>query len=381
MFNEMNAIELGESSGFKVHWNIQKAPNGHIALIGASGSGKSVLAQYMILQIVKQGGTVLIIDHQGTLSDDQIYASFRDEFNQYRNDTYAYKAGIPCKLFQPIRYSDGMIESEEVTAGALTEVIGRTFKLRTEQKSLLRVAIRQVIDDGTYHECGLKALQEALCNFGTKKATEIAERLYSLFEHNSFIDGDEMIIQKKINIVHLSRLSLLSQEAITEMIISYIWRLGNADVFKNQNFFFFLDECQNIDGNSKSALAHMISEGRRLGINLLLATQMILQGSTNAVQQRISQCALILFFRPAMNRISLTAKMINPNNKEKWLPFLGQLKVGNFIATGNLLIGNKEVDYPLMINLDITSKDKLHKVDLDTKNMSVNGASNRQRTI
>ena len=124
------------------------------------------------------------------------------------------------------------------------------------------------------------------------------------------------------------------------------------------------------------ALAMMISEGRRMGINLILATQMILHGTTNAVQQRISQCALILYFKPAINRIPLTARMIAPSDRNRWAMILGKLQVGEFVATGNLLVANRSICYP--IKVCAMGENNYHPCISENENlktMSVNGAS------
>lgn len=133
-----------------------------------------------------------------------------------------------------------------------------------------------------------------------------------------------------------------------------------------------------MESGKKSPLALMISEGRRMGINLILATQMILQGTTNAVQQRIAQCSLILYFRPASNRIALTAKMVSLNDKDRWTIVLNSLKIGEFIATGNLLVGNREVCYPIKVtSYEGKEYEPCESDSVKTKKFAVNGASER----
>lgn len=99
-------------------------------------------------------------------------------------------------------------------------------------------------------------------------------------------------------------------------------------------------------------LPRMISEGRKFGVNLILATQMILQGTTNAVQQRISQCGLMMYFKPAANRINMTAKMINLNSEAAWVRKLRALKTGEFIACGEFIYSDQKIDLPLVITAD-----------------------------
>lgn len=101
-----------------------------------------------------------------------------------------------------------------------------------------------------------------------------------------------------------------------------------------------------------------------MGINLILATQMNLQGTTNAVQQRLSQCGLMLFFKPAANRMGLTAKMISPSDSVTWNMNLRSLKVGDFVAIGEFSVMDEKIDYPLVVqaNTDVIKKndEKFH---------------------
>lgn len=345
-----NEINLGKVKNIPVYWDMVNSPNSHIALIGGSGSGKTVQAQKIICELVKAGETAVVIDLHGTFVDDQIFAAYKEFIDRKRNDIDVYNTGIPCRLFDKIKFSDGSEEHETDTVGAITDVLCRSLNLGMKQRTVLRSAIQNVMSSGMYQEDGFKAIGEALQKSGDKISLELYERMLPLFEHNVFTDGDNLIRSSRINIIHLGKLDLATQEIVAEMILSHIWRLGNADQFKKNPVYVFVDECQNMDTSSKGPLALMISEGRRMGINLILATQMILVNTTNAVQQRISQCGLILYFKPASNRVALTAKMISLANEHQWLGILRDLKVGEFVATGSFLLGDRKISYPLKVS-------------------------------
>ena len=350
MEEKNNWVKIGTADNMSVGWDKENSPNFHIALIGSSGSGKSVQAQKIICELAEKGGTALIIDQHGSFTDDQILGTYREVIDKRRNDIDAYDVGIPCRLFIPVRYPDGKFEHETDTVSAITDVLSRSLKLGSKQRATLRYAVQRVMREGTYKEAGFAAVGDALKENDDKVSLELLERMHHLFEHNIFRDEDGIILDNKINIVHLSKLALDTQETVAEMLLAYIWRLGNAEQFKNRDFYLFIDECQNMDTSSKGPLALMISEGRRMGINLILATQMILQGTTNAVQQRISQCGLILYFKPAANRVGLTAQLISTSNKIQWARTLNELKVGEFVAVGNLLLANRPIRYPLVVS-------------------------------
>lgn len=350
MSGTVEKIDLGKNGSYPIYWDLKRSVNSHVALIGASGSGKSVQAQRIICEIVKAGGTVLVIDSHAAFTDDQIFEKYRECIDKYRNDINAYETGIPSHLFAPVRFADGTLEKKIDTVGAITDVISRSLKFGVKQRATLRTAVEYVMNNDLYKEDGFEAIGAGLENNGDKTSVEVCERLLPLLKHNIFRDGDGLIVDNKINIVHLSKMDLTSQAVVSELLLSHIWRMANAEQFKERNLFLFIDECQNMDSSSDSPLAVMISEGRRMGVNLILATQMILQGTTNSVQQRISQCGLILYFKPASNRVALTAKMINPINESKWLMALKDMKVGEFVASGAISIMGRSVSYPITVS-------------------------------
>lgn len=350
MSRNIEKINLGKVNKFPVYWDLNNSVNSHVALIGTSGSGKSVQAQKIICEIIKAGGTVLVIDSHAAFSEDQLFYKYKQCIDKYRNDIEVYNTGIPCHLFEPVRFLDGTIEKKVDTVGAITDVVSRSLKFGVKQRSTLRHAVSFAMDNNLYKERGFEAIGCGLHHIGDKVSEEVYERLLPLFEHNVFREGEGLILDNKINVVHLSKMDLTSQAVVAEMLLSHIWRLANAEQFKEKKLFVFIDECQNMDSSSEGPLAVLISEGRRMGINLILATQMILLGTTNSVQQRISQCGLILYFKPAANRVALTARMINPSNESQWIATLKDIKVGEFIASGGISLADRLISYPIKVS-------------------------------
>lgn len=348
--NRIGKILLGIHADEEVYWDSDLSPNKHILLMGESGGGKTITAQNVMLEIVKQGGTVLAFNSHGVLNDDQILADFSESFNKYQRAVDVYHDGIQIPLLDPITYPNGEVENIQDTIGAVADILCRAFKLGINQRTALRGAIEAAISDGSYKAYGFSAVEDKLKSARSKVSEVLAEQLHSLFARNLFVDGDNLIVPGKLNVVNMSRLDINTQEGLIEILLSYIWRLANADQFKNDNIFVFLDECQNLDHSAKGPLALLISEGRKMGVNLILATQMVLQGSTNSVQQRLTQCGLKLLFKPASNRISITAKIINPDNTALWAPVVAKLRVGEFVAEGNLLYRGRHIAYPLVVD-------------------------------
>lgn len=207
-----------------------------------------------------------------------------------------------------------------------------------------------MIEEGGYEESGFAGIDKVLEGIHTPVAEAVREKLYPLTIHNIFRPGDLFIREGKINVLRLSRFNLVTQETAAEMLLAYIWRLAMVNHFKEKEIFLFVDECQNLPSGKKSTLAQMLSEGRKFGANLILATQQLLQTGTSVIQQRLTQCGLILYFRPEPNRVRMMAKMIDPEAEREWMQVLHDLQRGEFVAAGTLTISGRRIDRPIKVS-------------------------------
>lgn len=351
MRNSDLIVTLGISEdGFPVTLDFNNSANLNMLLCGRSGEGKTVQAQNIIRQLAQQGETILACNLHGALDDDQLFPPFREAFNAFRNDIAAHDSGIPLGFFQRLEFPDGSMESVEDTAGATSDMISRTMKFGVDQRAILRAAIEGAFKCNNGRTATFSDVAQQLQGSGIKSASKLYERLRFLFTRDLFIEGHKAITPGRINVIQLGKFDLEVQEVIQELVLSYIWRLANTGRFKEHNLWLFIDEVQNVNAESNGSLARMISEGRKMGVNLILATQMVLQGKTNSVQQRLPQAGLMLFYKPAANRMGLTAKMISPGDADTWALRLKNLRIGEFVATGNYCIGGLPINYPVVIN-------------------------------
>ena len=91
----------------------------------------------------------------------------------------------------------------------------------------------------------------------------------------------------------------------------------------------------------------ILREGRKFGISLLLATQM-LSVFDNATRAVINQAATRLYFRPEANDIKNVAKEIDPENMQRWMNVLKTLKRGEAVTVGEFDISDREVCHPVL---------------------------------
>lgn len=334
----------------KVYFNTDISMNNHMLLLGKSGSGKTVQAQKLMIEIVKQGGTVVAVDMHQTLSGNQIFWKYKEDFNKYLTEIDAYQNGICCNFFEPLVYADGVQEHLSDTVDAVTNVLGRTLNLGMSQQAVLRTAVGYVAQEGGFEREGFRAIDHALARMGSKVADGIAERLHQLSAHNIFRSGQWFAQKGHINVVRLGRFSLGTQELVAEMLLSYLWRLAMAGRLIEGGLYAFVDECQSLLSGKNSSLAQILSEGRKFNLNIILATQQLLQGSASVVQQRLTQCGMILLFQPDVNRVNQIAKMVDVASTGEWRLMLRNLKQGEFVTHGALMVGGSIVEYPIRVS-------------------------------
>jgi len=162
----------------------------------------------------------------------------------------------------------------------------------------------------------------------------------SIFSCAHLTDGWEEIYKAEQPTTRLIQLATLSRDIwrlATEFILwdlySYVCANGN----KNIPLPVVLDEVQNLDQKLDSPLGKMLTEGRKYGLSLILATQ-TLSNLKKDQQDRLFQAAHKLFFAPAETEIDSYAKLLEQavpgTNKKAWLQELAKLKKGECISVG-----------------------------------------------
>ncbi len=344
-------LDLGRNNGKKVTVDGERLKNGHIGLIGVSGSGKTVQAHELICDILKGEGTVIALNIHGVLTDDQIMPWHKPVFDRYRYDINADEEGIPCPLFSPLTHNDGSREDELNLVENLTDIFANTILSgnASRQKEELRNAIQMVVETDAYKNEGIRALDDMLHYASNAVACTVREKLHAITSRNIFVYGDSLFKWKKLNIIHLSNYSADTQQVLAELLLEYIWRLANSGAFKDNPIYIFVDEFQNLPSGKGSALMKMLTEGRKFGISLILVTQVIPKTGKTDVMQFLTQCDTMLYFKPAADCVSQTAVMIDPSKRSHWCCFLNMLHISEFIATGPLLLDGRRCTAPLKV--------------------------------
>lgn len=358
-----NKLVIGKVQGNSVSIELSKLANQHILAIGETGSGKSTLLVWLISQLVSAGGTIIAFNRCHSLNPEEVHPAIREDFLRHLNHVDVAKNGIFMQLDCPLEYLGFKENSQTVSLSIATVLRYGYSEIRGQKRVCLQRACDTLVESGLFQSKGIVALEEVLLDIGTSCAEELREILKPLLCRNLIRHGD-FIQQGKINLLDMSGIDIETQDRLVDIVLGQVWREANAGKFKEHPISVFVDELQNNADGRHAPLPILISEGRRVGVNLLLATQMALQGTTSALQQRITQAGVILAFRPAANRIGLTAKMLSKSDPKPFERHLENLKVGEFICCGGVYVNEQFVSAPFKVDGTIDSADDVESTNV-----------------
>lgn len=169
----------------------------------------------------------------------------------------------------------------------------------------------------------------------------VAEKIHSICGEGYFCEGEFFSEGcDKIYEVDLNSVALPQQNTIQEFLLSIIHSWGMEGKFLDTNLIVFIDEIQDLSLRLGSPLNILLNQGRKLGINLVMA-----RPDTNFSRREtdaLYQCAYKAYFRPPSNSRRI-AKEINPRSVEKITMQLNSLRRGQFLLDGDLAINGTEV--------------------------------------
>ena len=350
-------INIGMHKDKEVIFDKNLANNSHMVLLGATGSGKTTEMIRLMIEIVKNGGTVLAFDTNNIFSDSQIHKGYLADFKKYLREIDVYNDGIKVPLFEALTFSDGTVEKDVDIMDSITEAFATTFEFGVKQKATLRNAICIVANKNLYSEFGIKAVSGVLADMKTLKSLEVRERISQITDHNVFVDGEFFIEEGKINLIRISKFSDDTQLKIMEIMSAILWKYASKEKFVDNGVYLAFDECQNLAHGKNSMIAKILREGRRFNLNLLLSTQVLAQDAQ--ITKLMTQAALILNFKPAKSEIKKVAELIDNTNIESWMVMLHRLNRGEFVASGQLVYDDKIIKVPLVVTAVIDENNKI----------------------
>ncbi|MBI4087478.1 MAG: type IV secretion system DNA-binding domain-containing protein [Candidatus Liptonbacteria bacterium] len=367
----------------------------HVYTIGQTGTGKSTLLGNMIIEDIKQGRGVAIIDPHGDLVgnalgfipkdriDDLIYFDPADlerplglnmldyNFDRPEEKTFIVNEmqSIFNKLFPP------------ETMGPMFEQYMRNALLLlmedmpNEPATLIEVP--RVFTDAEYRARKLERIQNpVVIDFWEKEAVKAGGEAslanmtpYITSKFNNFISNDYMrpiigqaksafnfrkvMDEGKILLINLSKgrigdinAGLLGMVFTGKILMAALSRVDIAEVERRRDFNLYIDEFQNFTTDS---IATILSEARKYKLNLTMAHQFIAQLTEKIRDAVFGNVGSQIVFRVGVQDAEFLVKQFEPVFSQNDL-----LNIDNLNAYAKILI-NGETSKPFNIKILTTS--------------------------
>ncbi|MEZ9741726.1 DNA phosphorothioation-dependent restriction protein DptH [Vibrio splendidus] len=345
--NSRVLIGRSVSSLEDVYWEYgnKELANRHLIVFGRSGQGKTYCIQGLLLEMAKLQMNSMVVDYTNGFLPEQLEPEFIN-FVKPQTDLVAYQ---PLDL-NPFKKQAQQVAGIKLTdkphdvAARVASVFNSVYSSIGDQQ--LPTLIRTIEDGiqlyGTeYHfDQMLKDLFDE-GKHGEALANKLAPMVKSsIFSCNHASDGWQGVYEAYPATSRLIQLATLSRDIwriATEFILWDLYSYACANGNKNSPLPVVLDEVQNLDQKLDSPLGKMLTEGRKYGLSLILATQ-TLSNLKSDQQDRLFQAAHKLFFAPAETEIKSYANLLEQavpgSSKKAWLQELGNLKKGECISVG-----------------------------------------------
>ena len=323
------------------------AINHHISETGTSGSGKTVRLNYMELEAVKDGNTVVVLDINESHADKMIFSTIKEEYCSYINRINVKADGLDIRFLQPMKGDDGQKEDSISVISSVAYALGIPQRMGNRQIGVLREAEVFALNHMSEFSTEMEAIEQGILQQNNAVANAVCQKMWPVIHHNIFRKSDKNIKKGKLNVISFNGIDRITQATLIEILLSYLWR--SIQVSSNSGkVIFSIDEYQNLMLGEGSVLRNILREGRKFNISLLLATQTmsVFPKDTRSI---LNQAATRLYFRPEVNEIRNVAKEIDSENVKKWVSILKSLQVGEAVAVGDFCVYGREIRHPILI--------------------------------
>lgn len=335
----------------EVFWEFghNELPNRHILIFGMSGQGKTYAIQCILLEMLKFKQNSLIIDYTDGFRPDQLEQIIISQLNPRQH--IVRQQPLPINPFLPVDSNSGgirIIETSNNIASRISNVFNTVYNLGDQQLSVLHQAIMEGVEDKR-SDMSLEEMVriiEAMTDdrkyrtYATTLLTKLRPFVLNKpFSHGEeYFDWDSLFMDKDhiCNIFQLTRLDLNSCKLITEFVLWDLYGYLQARGKKTDPKVIVLDEVQNLDHKIESPLAKYLTEGRKFGVSLILATQTI-SNLNQEERARMFNASHKLFFRPTDTELRAFAEIAAQStgqNKDEWIHKLSELKKGECYSIG-----------------------------------------------
>jgi len=353
--SSVERIFLGATSaGQKVYWefNHPDLANRHMLIFGASGQGKTYAIQCIICEMGRLGQHSLIVDYTDGFRPDHLEPYTGEVLSPVQH--VVSNKPLPINPFIPQSSDAGGIQLQEKPADVATRIASLfnvVYHIGDQQRSALYEAVSKGVQE---HGSGMDLammldLVDGLSEDSRYKNS--AKRLYSKIKPfvdkepfgsgNAGFDWDILFSHHEniCNIFQLAGMDVESGRLITEFLLWDLYGYLQAKGKKTDPKVLVLDEVQNLDHSEGSPLSKYLREGRKFGVSLVLATQ-IMSGMSKDERDRMFNAEHKLFFKPTDTELRAFAQLaaeITRGTVDDWKHKLSALQKGECYSVGQAL--------------------------------------------
>jgi DNA helicase HerA-like ATPase len=297
------------------------------------------------MELAKQKLNSMVIDYTNGFRDEHLESEYTD-FVQPQTNLLVHKP-IELNPFERQKQKVAGVEIYDKAHDVASRVASVFNSVYSDIGSQQLPTLIRTIEEGikSFGEgYNFDKLLEDLIESG-KHGEALANKLYPLAKANLFsfsqnADGWNGVYKSPKPTTRIIQMATLSRDIwllATEFILWDLYSYSCANGDKNTPLPVILDEVQNLDQKLDSPLGKMLTEGRKYGLSLILATQ-TLSNLKKDEQDRLFQAAHKLFFAPANTEVHSYAKLLElavpGTTKKGWLEELANLKKGECISVG-----------------------------------------------
>lgn len=177
-------------------------------------------------------------------------------------------------------------------------------------------------------------------------AEGVRSRLWGILNGNLLRPSTKQIESGKINIISLAGINPKTQIQLTEIILSVVWRQLRYRQFSKVDVVC-IDEIQSLSLKKNSALFELLTESRKYGISLVLATQSLSVFDKKEIAA-LGQTAVKLYFHPSEQDIRSIAQQIDPVAYERVAMVLKNLRKGQALTVGDIEKAGHKIGGPIV---------------------------------
>lgn len=349
----------------------------HAVCLGASGSGKTVLAKTLIEEVVRNGVPALLIDPQGDLASLALMAhpleirahnGFEEEYREFadrvevRIFTPASSKGLPLSI-NPLKLPPSDVPKEEairsmdLTAASVVELLD--YDTSADDGKAARSALYRVLEEGLATgrppedfvavAKRVEALgDDVLTEKGRMKLSRNLRYLTEAMNSLLFNYGNPLSMELfttpirpgrvPLNIVYLN--SLVSdhhKQFFVAMLESelYSWMLQHPS--ERLQFLFYIDEVAPYmpphprNPPAKDALKLLFKQGRKYGVGCIMVTQNPADIDYKAMAQASTWALGRMMAKQDLEKMKPVLKALNAANLEDVLVRLPTVKPPDFL--------------------------------------------------